>query len=281
MTVAATLAALETILEQLRGITDPHALERRFRRDAAASCGFARVMLSRVEPDDWRPWTISFAPTPDPDRLFARRLRGTRIPFADSPTESRVRAELVPVVLEAGASPPPQLARLARTYVVAPLVGSTGVFGLIHADHGRDTEAIAPLDRNALWLLADGFARRYERALLTERIRNQQALLRHALDHAQGSADQIATTPAGIDDVPSARAIPAPYEPRLPQILSPREREVAELLARGCSNAVIARELVIVEGTAKTHVKNIMRKLRANTRAEAIALILGGQTATR
>lgn len=46
-------------------------------------------------------------------------------------------------------------------------------------------------------------------------------------------------------------------------ILSPREREVALLIARGLSNKEIARELGMSEGTVKQHVHNTFLKLRS------------------
>ncbi|MEV0600223.1 response regulator transcription factor [Streptomyces sp. NPDC050315] len=49
-----------------------------------------------------------------------------------------------------------------------------------------------------------------------------------------------------------------------------RELKVLQLLARGLSNRVIGTELYISETTVKFHVRNIMRKLDAASRAEAV-----------
>jgi len=51
--------------------------------------------------------------------------------------------------------------------------------------------------------------------------------------------------------------------------LTEREREILMLIATGCSNKLIARQLSITEGTVKVHVKNLLRKLNLNSRVEA------------
>lgn len=58
----------------------------------------------------------------------------------------------------------------------------------------------------------------------------------------------------------------APDEPTLTE----REQKVLELLAHGQSNREIGGRLYISETTVKFHVRNIMRKLEASTRAEAV-----------
>jgi DNA-binding NarL/FixJ family response regulator len=58
------------------------------------------------------------------------------------------------------------------------------------------------------------------------------------------------------------------------RILSPREREVLELLSRGLSGEQAAVELVLSSETIRTHVRNAMSKLKASTRVHAVALAL-------
>jgi len=54
--------------------------------------------------------------------------------------------------------------------------------------------------------------------------------------------------------------------------LSPREREVLQLVATGASNKAIATQFFISETTVKAHLRSILEKLHAHNRAEAVAL---------
>lgn len=61
------------------------------------------------------------------------------------------------------------------------------------------------------------------------------------------------------------------HRSRAERSVSPREREVLELLAEGLSNRQISDRLVVSLETIKTHVRNILAKLGAESRAQAVA----------
>ena len=66
---------------------------------------------------------------------------------------------------------------------------------------------------------------------------------------------------------------PSPSEqPAALAELTPRELEVLRLVARGLSNAEIARQLVLGDATVKTHVARIFQKLDLHDRAQAVVL---------
>jgi DNA-binding NarL/FixJ family response regulator len=65
-------------------------------------------------------------------------------------------------------------------------------------------------------------------------------------------------------------AAPAPSRDTGLEALSAREREVLTLIGRGMTNAEIAAELVVGEGTIKTHVNHVFAKLGLRDRAAAV-----------
>jgi LuxR family maltose regulon positive regulatory protein len=103
-------------------------------------------------------------------------------------------------------------------------------------------------------------------------------------DWARRIADEEGGGRAAALAVPVARVLhpPTEHKPAGPRavpsmVLTPKEREVLELLARNLSNKEIAQALAIGDETVKWHLKNLFGKLHAGTRKHVVcrAQILG------
>jgi DNA-binding CsgD family transcriptional regulator len=74
-----------------------------------------------------------------------------------------------------------------------------------------------------------------------------------------------------VNGAPAARATSATDAPDLVEPLTARELEVLALLDKGRTNGQIAHELYVSTATVKSHVNNLLRKLGAANRTEAVA----------
>ena len=105
------------------------------------------------------------------------------------------------------------------------------------------------------------------------------AAIEYALSSDEPSLDAaVADVPTLVEPRPRPRLVVAPppasawtvvdRSPVATTDLTPRELEVAALVARGLTNRQIAAELVIAEGTAANHVKHILARLLLDSRAQ-------------
>jgi len=118
-------------------------------------------------------------------------------------------------------------------------------------------------------LLSDDPAPAWSGELLRGGVR---AVLPHDATAAQIVAAVFAAA-AGLAVVPVEDApgvLPDSRAEQLVEPLTPRERQVLEMLAEGLSNKEIAGRLGISDHTAKFHVNSILAKLNASTRTEAV-----------
>jgi DNA-binding CsgD family transcriptional regulator len=134
------------------------------------------------------------------------------------------------------------------------------------------------------------FAIVYERAILRTRLRVQRQEMRQIASWAASRTSELSdrAITLGPDVVEAAGGAASAGagrgdgtgESALQELLTRRELEVLRLMVQGRTNADIAREFVVSQGTVKFHVKNILRKLHAANRAEAtsryLRLTLGG-----
>ena len=76
-----------------------------------------------------------------------------------------------------------------------------------------------------------------------------------------------------IDEVLVSSTPKTELKPELTE-LSSRELDVLNLVATGCTNREIAKQLFIAEGTVKTHVTHILNRLNLRNRAQIVAYVL-------
>lgn len=98
---------------------------------------------------------------------------------------------------------------------------------------------------------------------------------RQAMDFSRSIFAEEAAAPAPADDTPAARGR---FRQRCEivantYLLSRRESEVIYYLARGYKSSHIQQQLYISEGTAKTHIRHIYRKLNIHSQQDLIHLI--------
>jgi DNA-binding CsgD family transcriptional regulator len=201
----------------------------------------------------------------------AARLRPLAIRLAYPLAEAEAAQQGRPALVEVrGRRTPAQLRDVLgwESYVVVPLTLSGAIAGMLHADARRPLEE---LDLEVAAIFGDGLTSALERAALHNILRHHRQELRGAVawmsERLAHGAAAAPGEPAPADDGVEARA---------PGDLTAREAEVIGLLARGMTNMAIARALVISEGTVKYHVKNILHKLQATSRADAVAKYLRG-----
>lgn len=290
------LDALDAGLAPLRWIHDPQELLTKVCETLVASCGFDRAMLSRVEDSSWRPWK-SFATTQRQDeQRFREWIADTpSIPLDHLLLENEMVRRRAPAIVLS-----PDDDRVYRpfaeasglvSYVAAPLMPTGRVIGFLHADH--ESAAVTDVDRDVLWAFTEAFGHIFERAVLLTRLREQREQVGRAMETVATVLEDLAnaeielagrapeTRPAAGHGLQTPSHLPGS---RIEALLTARELEVLALMATGATNARIGQQLVISDGTVKSHVKRILRKLRAGNRAEAIArylrLTMGGQEAS-
>lgn len=168
-------------------------------------------------------------------KLFAIRGRGLGVHVA--PTEAVAHVAILDLGPAAAPGAPPKLDALARLERMRLPV-------LVLVDNGAHGRAAAA--------------------------RGARGVVRRTADPERVDAALTAVA-AGLTVLDFA-LMPSTAESGDGQSLTPREREVLELVAEGCSNRRIAKRLGISEHTAKFHVNGILVKLGAGTRTEAVTL---------
>jgi DNA-binding CsgD family transcriptional regulator len=279
------LVRIQEGLTRLRGCRTPQELIESAPRELMRTCGFTRAMVSRVRGSLWDPDVLEIEPGIDPEeQAFKDYINRIEIPLAHMLMETELVRRRIAVLVENPYEDPRTFKGLVEagrctSYVAGPIMPTTRVIGFFHADRFGQDLPVSPTDRDNLWIFAEHFGLLYERSVLVQRLQGQRQRLHEILDDASAMIDEVCDAEIRLARNESV-ADPGPLGPSpesqspVDKLLSRREREVLDLMAAGATNNQIARELVLSEGTVKSHVKRILRKLRVDSRAAAVARYL-------
>ena len=158
----------------------------------------------------------------------------------------------------------------ATSYAVAVVTRGADAVGLLQAAHQtRDADS---LDRELLGAFAEICGAVMQQYAATSQLNHQnemiRALLRSVTDADDGPA---APEPAYTDGLTPGDDAGDQKAAEVLAPLTPRQRDVFQLLLRGAPNSEIARELVIADATVKSHVQSILHKFGVINRSQAIA----------
>jgi DNA-binding CsgD family transcriptional regulator len=262
--------ALERVADTVRRLGElapGEELPARAAAELGRSSEFSRVLISEVEGDRLTIVAV-WERDSDGDELLAR-LRAEPVQLSYPLLEREVVRDRCARIVDAGAQGAHTWAELLgrRWYAVAPLVADPETIGLVHADDGD--RQLDELDREVVARFAVGLSGVLERAVLRHTLELHRAELSAA---AQWMAGAVRRLDELADGSTSETLVGA--ESRALESLTTREAEVLRLLTRGLTNREIAEQLVVREGTIKYHVKNILRKLGAAGRADAVSRYL-------
>ncbi len=278
------LTEIRNALGELRGLSPremiysaPVVLSRQF--------GFARTMISTVRGSVWLPQRLYIEDEgADPySRPFLNYVHGAHIQLADAPMETELIRKRCGAFVPSPKDDKRTFKELINVsgccgYIAAPITVGGRAIGMLHADRPEPDGVVTMDHLDQLEAFAECLALAFESAVLEEKAAQQHVevenlsanvdeLLRRSTRPALWSA--TGATPGQRHDAHRHTDLPA-----VPT-LTVREREIMSYVATGATNGQIARCLVISEGTVKSHLKHIAKKLNTSSRAAAVAVYAG------
>ncbi|QSE92653.1 LuxR family transcriptional regulator [Rhodococcus pseudokoreensis] len=260
-------------------------------QELCTSLGYGKAMFSVVRGSTWSPVALAVNPALTEDfHELATAIDGREISLRDAPREAELVRRRRPYAVDGVDTyrhtyrPLIDLSRPAG-YIAVPIVVDARAVAMIHVD--RQSDSLSDTDVHIVGVLAGACASSKERAKLRRQIhtRNEHVdaeiqRLTQALRHLEqpltmpelSTCDLPRSGAQSGEDTSQAPAIPRAHT------LTAREREVLTLMATGATNAAISRRLCISDGTVKSHVQRIFKKLGVSTRAEVAALCANAKT---
>jgi DNA-binding CsgD family transcriptional regulator/tetratricopeptide (TPR) repeat protein len=220
-------------------------------------------------------------------------LEGAAAEHADSGATTREAYTLfqaVPIATALGEHQRAAAARLRAMRLAASAADTTGEDADADADADTDTDTDTDADRNAtVQALSAAEAGAVARAAVNANAGSGPGLgLGSGLSSGSGSGlgsgsssgsangarEPADPTARGAAEVTAHLAAAVPEIPRALAQLTPRERQIAGLVAQGLGNQVIASKLRVSRRTVEAHLSTIYRKCTVSSRAALAALVL-------
>lgn len=285
------IRSLGSIRHRMRftGHNDPASLLRAAAEAACRASGLDRAMVFKIDSGRLHATSTYFSSNQQWAADCQSRAEQIAIPLVPGVLEAEVVRRRMPALVSDAQQEPqayqPIVGMLrTRAYVATPIFVNGQIEATLHLDaydSGRELDAF---DRDIAAELAFSIGQALERVLTLQQLMRQRALLETLTYQTEAQLRTIVGS-GELTDVAMSRLAVQPdlvHEPatgenraahsmRLVRTLTRRELEVLQLMSTGATNADIAAQLFLAEGTIKTHVKRILRKLNVGNRGQAVA----------
>ncbi|HET9739083.1 MAG TPA: LuxR C-terminal-related transcriptional regulator, partial [Solirubrobacteraceae bacterium] len=281
------MGGVREALHRLRGAETMPQIIDRAAVEICRSCGVDRCVLMSMKEGRLIAESVHFGQDPDGQEKWTgyALAHPPKIDPRDPEIELLRRHGPILVSNNATSRGVGDISRAAQStgYVGAPVMVHGSVIGTLFADRTFTAETVDTVARDVVGVFAEGLSYALERTLLLGRMRHQIGKIREVMAEADTTLDEMFDAgmsmrhdevTGDIDIVGRGPVMPFDNAYRMMGLLTRREIEVIDLMARGASNGDIANELVISEGTVKSHVKHILRKTRAANRTQAVSCYL-------
>lgn len=279
-------SVVRQVRETLADLRDIQTVEGLITAGAESVCrlGFDRSIVSRVENNTWMTERVHL----EGDSEWAEEIltagRAHPVPLVPGLPEDEARRRRKPILVtrvqeREAVHQAVAEASGSRSYVAAPIMPGNRLLGFVHGDRFFHRGEVGEFDAELIGLFTQGYSFALERALMAEELATLRSTVRQIGAGLQAYASEDVAPDPTFNLAVSMPAAwrPAPVLKIQPERaggdvdLTRREFDVFRLMAQGETNHRIARRLSISEGTVKSHVKHILRKLGAANRAEAVA----------
>jgi DNA-binding CsgD family transcriptional regulator/GAF domain-containing protein len=283
------LTEIRNALGHLRGLSPremiyaaPVVLSREF--------GFARTMISTVRGSVWLPQHLHIEDEgADPhSRPFHEFVADAHIQLADAPLETELIRKRCGALVPSPKEDKRTYKEIVHVsgcfgYIAAPITVQGRAIGMLHADRPQPDGIVTMDHLDQLEAFAECLAVAFESAVLEEKAAQQRVAIGNLCAHVdellRRSTRSALWSLSGVTPRQRHDAYDHNRGDQSVPPLTTREREIMSYVATGATNSQIARCLVISEGTVKSHLKHIARKLNTSSRAAAVAVYAGIATA--